>query len=374
MSLSYSGLRTDQKVTLPSVESWGTNMNIQRDPPKSVHTKKKNYVSATRQFMAEIEGEGDRRAEHINVYPRGQNPMASMNYGNASGNQQAKLPYRIIKDGDFRPAMVRPEDLVALSRRNRVFTSAFSKLKMQEVFQMLETSDVDVGVRLKDKLNYGVVSNVYRQVEHPQVVGTSGQISERLGVFAQTNPGANIQSDNRGSTDGSAHTQEALHGNMRTNISSLAVESDNRSQKQALVHDRLRGNVQVNPGGSFVAGRSSLEPGHVSVATPLTGTLTSNAGGTQFTDSDVNHRNPGELQRVTPLTSAQSNAGGLGGQESFLNTDYALPASLPTGGFSNAGTLPTTLESSEEYFLDGRKSDLGRKVSEMYERYARQPE
>ena len=33
MSLSYSGLVNHGKLTLPSVDTWGTNMNILRDPP-----------------------------------------------------------------------------------------------------------------------------------------------------------------------------------------------------------------------------------------------------------------------------------------------------------------------------------------------------
>ena len=33
MSFSYSGVVGYGKTTLPSVESWGENMNILRDPP-----------------------------------------------------------------------------------------------------------------------------------------------------------------------------------------------------------------------------------------------------------------------------------------------------------------------------------------------------
>ena len=42
MSLSYTGLTNYGKTALPSVESWGTNMNILRDPPKSIMTRKQN--------------------------------------------------------------------------------------------------------------------------------------------------------------------------------------------------------------------------------------------------------------------------------------------------------------------------------------------
>ena len=38
--LSYSGITNYGKATLPSVDSWGTNMNILKDPPKSITTRK----------------------------------------------------------------------------------------------------------------------------------------------------------------------------------------------------------------------------------------------------------------------------------------------------------------------------------------------
>ena len=41
MSVSYSAIigHGTGKVTLPSVDTWGTNMNILKDPPKSVFTR-----------------------------------------------------------------------------------------------------------------------------------------------------------------------------------------------------------------------------------------------------------------------------------------------------------------------------------------------
>ena len=45
--LSYSGIVGYGKVTLPSVESWGTNMNILQDPPKSIVTRRIDRVGET---------------------------------------------------------------------------------------------------------------------------------------------------------------------------------------------------------------------------------------------------------------------------------------------------------------------------------------
>ena len=63
-----------EHVTLPSVESWGTNMNILRDPPKAVWTRRIDKVSQTQEITRLIgEDNGDRICEMIKVYPRGIN-------------------------------------------------------------------------------------------------------------------------------------------------------------------------------------------------------------------------------------------------------------------------------------------------------------
>ena len=86
--LSYSGLVNYGATTLPSVESWGTNMNILRDPPKSIHTRRIDKVGETSSITEMIDASGDRAAEAILVYPRGVNPMVGVSYGNNGGGGQ----------------------------------------------------------------------------------------------------------------------------------------------------------------------------------------------------------------------------------------------------------------------------------------------
>lgn len=144
--LSYSGLVNYGASTLPSVESWGTNMNILRDPPKSIHTRRKDKVGDTSSITEMIDESGDRAAEAILVYPRGINPMVGVsysNYGNnggggqagsltglshsftslTTGNTQSFLPYRTAVDGAFRPPVKSQTELLPLSRQPRVWTS-----------------------------------------------------------------------------------------------------------------------------------------------------------------------------------------------------------------------------------------------------------
>ena len=131
MSISYSGITNYGKATLPSVESWGTNNNILRDPPRSITTRRVDKVFDTAMIDQEIQESGNRVAESIRVYPRGQNVMVGISFnnsnsvgnrGNSISGQQAKLPYRVMKDGAFRPPILRPVNLLPLSRlpRNNV--------------------------------------------------------------------------------------------------------------------------------------------------------------------------------------------------------------------------------------------------------------
>jgi hypothetical protein len=117
-----------QSYTLPSWE----RPNILRDPPKSVHTKKKERVEmGDVTFM--IRNDDSRINEGISYLARGVNPMVDVSYSNYGGNG-AKLtsmptlaatnPYKVIKDGAFRPPIMTQEDLLPLSRMRRPETAA----------------------------------------------------------------------------------------------------------------------------------------------------------------------------------------------------------------------------------------------------------
>jgi hypothetical protein len=151
MSISYSGLTNYGKSTLPSVESWGTNMNILRDPPKSIMTRRKTTVNDTSEITQMIDDSGSRVCEQINVYARGVNPMVSVSYNNngsnagqtavlnPGGQTQAYLPYRIMNYGAFRPPVLTPTDLLPLSRLPRVWTNAFTQPGFTDFSKKMKT-------------------------------------------------------------------------------------------------------------------------------------------------------------------------------------------------------------------------------------------
>ena len=54
-------------------------MNILKDPPKSIHTRKIDKVGDIQEIMNQQEDAGDRICEMIKVYPRGQNHLLMFN-------------------------------------------------------------------------------------------------------------------------------------------------------------------------------------------------------------------------------------------------------------------------------------------------------
>lgn len=142
MSISYSALTNKRRVTLPSVESWGDNNNILRDPPKSIHTRKIDKVGSDSLITETIDGSEDRINECILKFAKGVNPMVSVEYGNHSssnGHISAKLPYTIMKGGAFRPPILRQEQLQPLSRQSRNITKCSTNKQWVDFTKKLRT-------------------------------------------------------------------------------------------------------------------------------------------------------------------------------------------------------------------------------------------
>lgn len=118
MAFSYP---KQEHLTLPSVES----VHILRDPPKSIHTRKIERVEGGDTHHL-IRADNDRLTESIQRFPRGVNPMVSVMYSGPNAatpssieTSQASLPYKVMRDGVFRPPLQTQEDLLPLSRQKR---------------------------------------------------------------------------------------------------------------------------------------------------------------------------------------------------------------------------------------------------------------
>jgi hypothetical protein len=186
--ISYDCLTTSRKVTLPSVESWGTNMNIVKDPNKGIFTRRKDKVGDTQEILLAQDESGDRIAECINVYARGVNPMVSVSYDNYSNNggggsrsyfgkQAVSLPY---KPDVFIPPIQRQEDLLPLSRLPRNWFYAFTNPELPDVVQKMSCPEEKSSIESK-KLNLNINSNKQYIKELPQVASTNQpQVHENI--------------------------------------------------------------------------------------------------------------------------------------------------------------------------------------------------
>lgn len=137
--MEYQWKNKKVRGILPSV----VRPHIMRDPPKSIHTRKKERVQ-TGDILYMLREQPDRYSEAIEVYSRGVNHGTGVNFNNwtrknsrprtgghssstpghySGSSGQVGNPYKVGKDGAFRPPMRTLEDELPLSRQKRPNTS-----------------------------------------------------------------------------------------------------------------------------------------------------------------------------------------------------------------------------------------------------------
>lgn len=127
MAFSYSGLVNYGKNSLPigETDSWNSDNSIIRAPPSGYTTLRRDKVTDSAWLLDELDKSEDRAMDYITPYARGVNPFVAVSYNNSSygsgslsgsSGQQAKLPFRVMNNGAFRPPILKPFDLLPLSR------------------------------------------------------------------------------------------------------------------------------------------------------------------------------------------------------------------------------------------------------------------
>lgn len=163
--LSYSCLKNSAKVTLPSVEMWSESMNVLRDPPKGIHTRRIDKVGQTQSILNAQDESGDRISEAILPFCRGINPMVAVSFDNYSNNggrgspfqntKAVSLPYKVQT---VRPPVQRQEDLLPLSRLPRNWFYAYSNPEFPGVVQATQCNETK--------------RSVHQDILHPQATAT----------------------------------------------------------------------------------------------------------------------------------------------------------------------------------------------------------
>ena len=262
--LSYSGITNRGKVSLPSVDNWGSNLNILKDPPKSIHTRSKTLVGSNNDIIDEVGDSGNRIGEYINVYARGVNPFVSVSYSNnntglnsngrVSNQGQAKLPYRIMRDGAFRPPVLSQEDLLPLSRLPRVKTEAKTNAgNVDYTKKLFDQEQQEKGRQIKDEVLHTFVkpTAVYK-IEKPQEQTYDVKFSIKE-VIKKGSVSAGFGSKNIVQTEVKVPTAEIIQNNLRadarTNIGDTRkFLNNNEMYTEKYIQDSNAHSVQTNMG------------------------------------------------------------------------------------------------------------------------------
>lgn len=186
-------------ATLPSTDGAFGTLNIQRDPPKAIYVPYKQKATEDN-MMIDWLNDTDRFQENILNYQRGVNPMVSVSYGNEGmnggqnrmsqgygeinplGSNQSYLPYSVMKDGEFRPPIIPPEQYLPLSRLPRIYKSIDTNASKVNSFTSDMVSDYESNIlneenckvnsrnSIKPVLSVNVVPNRKFNINSPETL------------------------------------------------------------------------------------------------------------------------------------------------------------------------------------------------------------
>lgn len=424
MSISYHGVvGHTAKTTLPSVETWGSNMNILRDPPKSIQTRKIDKVGQDSEIV-QMQQEGtDRACEAILTYARGVNPMVGVsysNYGNNGGqrvnqsqtggigNTQAFLPYRVIRDGAFRPPAWSARNLLPLSRQPRVWTSSFTKPSFVDYSktvmcrgtdeqtkgvknpgQLLKacvrptaTYKIEVPVTENYDVKYVIHNPVRNKLSSHSGIESRGKINGELGDVTMQVINDPLRKDvnmNLGSRETykdidishfntDKYMQQAIHSNVNVNKSQniqvtsiediLGFDGEARTKNQINIdYDTpIKGHEKVHYIHDDVQ-LSRVLPEY---------DANTNKGQTQIYKRMSHENSERSYTMNRPTTEAFVNHSNIRGQafDIMASRDYNLKPTINPGGFTDNVGIPTITRQELTEF-DNEKTQMRQKIYEM---------
>jgi hypothetical protein len=428
MSISYSGIVGYGKSTLPSVESWGTNMNILRDPPKSIMTRRINKVGETSSLNQMIEESGDRACEGISLYARGVNPSVSVDYGNAgnnggqrsgfggtvgvsrnmgsSGNSicggQAYLPYTVNKDGAFRPPIQTPFDLLPLSRQRRGNTKVssnkgfidYSKKLMCPGGKLRAINEKTLKVSVRPTKTYKMNTQIVEPFEVKYVIknpvkfdlraGDTGMRTQDLTTQDVLEPtkeinntpmylqdvytnktGKNLKYSDNSHMNTDRYLQDPLNSSVESKMSRSIQITPIEDIFDVDIHTKDAMNISYTP---LKTGYTNEERIHKDVELQrrvLATTVATNKHRDIY--SRPQHEHQAIQNRNRPIAQATTNYGTIGLQSTTdLNSrDYRLNDTLPVGGISGRGQLPHKQVNSDIQLSESIQHSRNRRVMEM---------
>ena len=128
MSLSYNCIFPRRTVTLLSVEMWGTNMNIVKQPYRSIHTRRIDKVGDTNAILEMHANSMDRIAENIQQYARGVNPSKVYE------KIQPKTTYKLQLDGAFRAPQLNSGNITSTFSSSDIYIYCIYKSSISQLY------------------------------------------------------------------------------------------------------------------------------------------------------------------------------------------------------------------------------------------------
>jgi len=398
--LSYSAVQSYEKATLPSVEGWNGSMNIIKDPPKGIFTRRKDRVGDTQQILLQQEDSGSRVNEYINVYARNTNPMVSVsynNYGNSQGGKKsnASLPYKVDV---VRPPVMSPYDLLPLSRMprdwfyastNPAFPQLVQNLQCNEIKSAIAPNNVNISVnsnktdirelfvdralntgkiRNTTPLNYSFGTNKgsIKQSSTPQSIPKSilknpihpsANTSKKRSGHVRFEPFVNIENSKKPKTKGSLSTNPFVK-----------TEHFQLPQKMPIVDKLQTFNVHSN---KSLLKNTIQEPQHIRLDNK-TQVFDLNTNQSSFT-TDLRPDSYRQFDRKLPIVENMTSNIKMPIQhfETFSSRDKQLLPKLQYGGFENQGSGIPNPNGSNEYFaptssIDIEKMDTRKKMQDFF--------
>jgi hypothetical protein len=376
-----------QSYTLPSWE----RPNILREPPKSIHTKKKERVEmGDVSYM--IRNDDSRINEGISYLARGINPMVDVNYSNYGGNG-AKLttmatptatnPYKIIKDGAFRPPMMTQEDLLPLSRMRRPETAATTNPGVSTIGGFVAPNlqnNVDLTVVSNaidvKKINYlsirpSATFNISLPID-VDVFGNRAIQKNKLQFAHYANPSTNLFDvpDYLQNTSDKNIINDAInHDNLKVqNVSSnpnlkVYIQTGNDlTEIQGSIKDKLNIAVQTRLGKPITINREDGTAIKIKdYISKVVQTNVNSSGGDAIILRLNNNENNIKLDRNMPLYAANTSIS-PGYQKQYDNTGIKeLDSKLQTSAMSNINDRTMTVSNkASEYDYESQSMSKAR--------------
>lgn len=335
------------RLTLPSVEKMGY---ILKDPPKARWTRRIDKVGQTQLITDEIDASCDRIGGAISVYNRGVDPMVKVNYSNYGNtaqattivgtNKQAYYPYRVVREGAFRPPAIKLDNLIPLSRQPRDWTYAYTNPSMPDFSKNMKCNFTPSNQVKDEIMNFPVKPSATFIIRTPftapydikNVIKNNSMYSITANTSARDDT---VQVNLEPTKEIHSQTTYDIYTNLsKPSNQRLADYNGTPSEVQELL--QYSTDAPLSRTGvatmQYYEGTptQTMESMHsFNVNAPIT----HNRNFTLPTDVTM------ELDRNMPMTSAESAKTRLATVD-YANRDFRLPRKVQAGSFENQGSRP----------------------------------